>query len=126
MVKHRKGNRQYWVLPGGRLEYGETFFECAVREVREETGLDVEAEKIVFLSEAIAPDRTRHIVNVYVTAKVTGGVMKLGDEAVLAAVEFHPLKELDTRTLYPPVARHVLDGIADNFAQIKYLGNLWV
>lgn len=126
LVKHRKGTSQYWVLPGGRLEYGETFFECAVREVKEETGLDVEVDKIVFISEAIAPDRTRHIVNVYITARVIGGVMKLGDEDVLVAVDFQPLSKLDEQTLYPPVARHVLDGIAGNFAEIKYLGNLWV
>ncbi|HEY9784386.1 MAG TPA: NUDIX hydrolase, partial [Candidatus Obscuribacterales bacterium] len=94
LVRHRKGNRQYWVLPGGRLEYGETFQECAVRELKEETGLEVEFERFLFLSEAIAPDRSRHIVNVYIKANVVGGTMKVGNEPVLAGVDYIPLKDL--------------------------------
>lgn len=31
-----------WVLPGGHIDIGETFEECAVREIREETGIDIE------------------------------------------------------------------------------------
>lgn len=126
LVKHRKGDREYWVLPGGRLEYGETFFECAMREVLEETGLEVAVDKIVFLSEAIAPDRSRHIVNVYLTANVTGGILKVGEEDVLAAVDFVSLKELESQTLYPPVSKQILQALPNNFAEIKYLGNLWV
>ncbi|MBX9689165.1 MAG: NUDIX hydrolase [Candidatus Obscuribacterales bacterium] len=127
LVKHRKGPRQYWVLPGGRLEYGETFAECAVREVKEETGLDVEAEKIVFLSEAIAPDRSRHIVNIFMTAKLLGGTMQLGDEPVLAGLDFLELDELKSLTLYPPVAKQILASVQNSFAgAIEYLGNLWV
>ncbi len=127
LVKHRKGNRQYWVLPGGRLEYGETFFECAVREIQEETGLDIEVDDLVFLSEAIAPDRSRHIVNVYLTAHVVGGVLRVGDEPVLAGVEYMPLDELDKITLFPPVGRIVIDSLPKaTRGSIKYLGNLWV
>lgn len=127
LVKHRKGSKQYWVLPGGRLEYGETFQECAVRELKEETGLDIAVDKMVFLSEAIAPDRSRHIVNVYLTAHVTGGVMKLGNEPVLAAVDYVWLTELESSTLYPPVGKHILEAVEDSFSKgIQYLGNLWV
>lgn len=127
LVRHRKGTRHYWVLPGGRLEYGETFHECAVRELKEETGLDVEVDKLIYLSEAIAPDRSRHIVNVYLTAHVTGGVMAVGDEPVLAGVDYVPLKELEECTLYPPVGKKLLENIAKGFeAGIEYLGNLWV
>ena len=127
LVKHRKGPRQYWVLPGGRLEYGETFQECAVRELQEETGLDVAVDKLVFVSEAIAPDRSRHIVNVYLTAHVTGGVMKVGNEPVLAGVDYVPLTELERCTLYPPVGQQILDNLHNNFGEgIQYLGNLWV
>lgn len=127
LVKHRKGPRQYWVLPGGRLEYGEDFNECGVREVKEETGLDVEIDKIVFLSEAIAPDRSRHIVNVYLSATHVGGTMRLGNEPVLAAVEFRAIDDLKTLALYPPVAAQILESCLGSFdGGIKYLGNLWV
>lgn len=126
LVKHRKGARQYWVLPGGRMEYGESFYECGVREVKEETGLDVEIDRIVFLSEAIAPDRSRHILNVFMTSKSFSGTMQLGNEPVLAGVEFKPLEDLRTLTLYPPVSHQILDMLETREQGIKYLGNLWV
>lgn len=127
MVRHRKGNRQYWVLPGGRLEYGETFEECAVREIKEETGLDVEVERFLFLSEAIAPDRSRHIVNVYLKAKEMGGTMKVGNEPVLAGVDYISIDELEKVTLFPPVAEYILKDLTQRDQDgIKYLGNLWV
>ncbi|HEY9754143.1 MAG TPA: NUDIX hydrolase [Oculatellaceae cyanobacterium] len=127
LVRHRKGSRQYWVLPGGRLEYGETFHECAIRELKEETGLDVAIERFLFISEAIAPDRARHIVNIFVQATVTGGVLKVGNEPVLAGVEFIDLSELERMTLFPPVGQMILDSLPNGFSDtIKYLGNLWV
>ena len=127
LVRHRKGNRQYWIIPGGRLEYGETFHECAVRELKEETGLDVEVEKFVFLSEAIAPDRSRHIVNIYIKAKVIGGELKLGNEPVLAGVDFIALSELERITVFPAITKNIVDALSQGFSgDIKYLGNLWV
>jgi len=127
LVRHRKGNRQYWVLPGGRLEYGETFHECAVREMREETGLDVEVDDFVYLSEALAPDRSRHIVNIYLTAHVVGGVLQVGDEPVLAGVDYVPMEELARLTLFPPIGKVVIESLPTSTKGcIKYLGNLWV
>lgn len=126
LVQHKKGNRLYWVLPGGRIEYGEDFATCAVRELKEETNLDIEFGKVVFLSEAIAPDRSRHIINIYATGKILGGEMKIGDEPVLEAVDWTPIMDLEKETLYPPVAHEIIGAYKDDFKTMRYLGNLWV
>lgn len=127
LVRHRKGNRLYWVLPGGRLEYGETFEECGKRELKEETGLDVDIDGFLFLSEAIAPDRCRHIVNIYLKGHVTGGTIQVGDEPVLAGVEFIALSQLDKLTLFPPIAKVILNLPQGELPEtLRYLGNLWV
>jgi len=46
----------YWSLPGGILETGEKLKEGVEREVREETGLEVEAESMFEIFERIMPD----------------------------------------------------------------------
>ncbi len=126
LVKHRKGTRTYWVLPGGRIEYGENFEACGVRELKEETNLDIKFGKVVFLSEAIAPDRSRHIINIYATGEVIGGELKLGDEPVLEDVGWTPILELEKETLYPPVAHEIIRTYKEGFTNLRYLGNLWV
>lgn len=126
LVQHRKANRYYWVLPGGRIEYGESFDQCGVRELKEETNLDIKFGKVVFLSEAIAPDRSRHIINIYATGEVLGGELRLGNEPMLADVAYKPIEELEKITLYPPVADKILKAYREGFSKLEYLGNLWV
>ena len=126
LVQHKKANRYYWVLPGGRIEYGECFEDCAVRELKEETNLDIKFKSVVFLSEAIAPDRSRHIINIYATGEVIGGELKLGDEPMLADVAYKPILDLEKITLYPPVGGKIIGAYKEGFQTLTYLGNLWV
>ena len=51
MVRHQHEGRNYWTLPGGGLEHGETPAQAAIREVAEETGLIVSIDRLVSTQE---------------------------------------------------------------------------
>ncbi|KAI0004707.1 nudix domain-containing protein [Xylariaceae sp. FL0662B] len=57
-----------WQFPGGHLEMGESFFECAERETLEETGLRVKAEKVVAVTNNVF-DESKHYITIFVACR---------------------------------------------------------
>ncbi|MCC7048904.1 MAG: NUDIX hydrolase [Alphaproteobacteria bacterium] len=78
-----------WSLPGGLQELGETVFQAAVREVREECAVAIEPLSIIDIVDAITPDadgRVRfHYTLVEVLAEWRAGEPVAGDDAMDAA-----------------------------------------
>ncbi len=72
LARHEKpGAEAYHVLPGGRLEPGETIPECAERELLEEANLTAKFTKILHVSEFMGEGR--HTVDITVAVEVSSG-----------------------------------------------------
>lgn len=69
-----------WSVPGGRCRPGESARAACVREVREETGLDVEVTRWLGQVERPAPDGSLYVIDDYVCVAV-GGELRAGDDA---------------------------------------------
>lgn len=113
LVKRRVSEGQLsWQFPAGAVEEGETVEAAAVREVREETGLIVETEKI--LGERVHPATGRNMV--YVACRVVEGNASVTDEEELSELAWSSLAGLPSYVphgLFEPVQRHLGSLLAD-------------
>src|SRR5262245_41768581 len=72
-----------WCLPAGFMEYGESPERCAVRELREETGVRARLTGLFGVYAGFDDPRVRAVLILY-TAERTGGRLAPGDDAVAA------------------------------------------
>ncbi|MBU3191766.1 NUDIX hydrolase [Clostridium bowmanii] len=76
-----KRHEEYWMLPGGNLEHGETEEEAIKRELKEETNLEVEIEKIIFDEPSNGIDEYQRYIT-FLCTPIPGSVESIGSETV--------------------------------------------
>lgn len=105
LIKRGKApNLGRWMVPGGTLEWGETLEEAAVREVREETGIDIEIETFVEIIEAITPgEEGFHYVIMDYAAHPVSGTLAAASDALDAV--WAPAGSLGDYDLTPDLVR---------------------
>lgn len=81
-----------WSLPGGRIEPGETATDAAIRELREETGVEARLTGLLDVVDGIFPTAGRHYVLIDYAAEWLSGEPVAGDDALEA--RFVPLDQV--------------------------------
>lgn len=74
--------KNMWAIPGGMVDEGETAEEAAIREAKEETGLDVQLVRLVGVFSKPGRDPRGQYVSVAYHAVPVGGTLKAGDDAI--------------------------------------------
>jgi len=88
IVLVQRGNQPYgWALPGGFIDYGESAEDAAVREAKEETGLDVALVEQFHVYSARNRDSRHHTITIVFIGRAEG-VPKGGDDASRAVIAY--------------------------------------
>ncbi len=131
LCRHEKPGKEYWLLPGGGVNAGESLATALHRELEEEVGIEDELplEGPVAIVDSIGPSEIRpakHVVHIIFAGDLGGRSLETVT-SVDAAVRGHRLfgvEELDEIVLHPPIQRFLQRWRPGD--PVVYLGALWV
>ncbi len=101
-----------WSLPGGKLDYGESFEEGGIRETKEETGITV--KEIEVISVMNCKNEHAHFVTVGLLAKKFEGEPQVMEPDEMTKWEWFPLEKLPTPMYFPSL------WVIENYLQKKW------
>ncbi len=103
-----RNDSNLWTLPGGGLKEGESPWQGVIREIKEETGYDVE---VIRLIGVYSKPKKNEIVLLF-KCKIIGGKMRLNEEA--KDIRYFSPKEIPENTI-PKQAERIKDSSKDNY-----------
>ena len=123
ILLHRRSDNDLWSIPGGRIEVGESVAEAAVREVGEETGIEVEPVRLVGVYSdpmaVVAYDdgEVRQQFSICIACRPSGGTLSAESDESLE-VRFATPDEVEELPLSPAIRLRVSDYLAGGEAAV--------
>jgi 8-oxo-dGTP diphosphatase len=96
VLRRRPPEAGAWSFPGGKVDFGETCAEAAVRETREELGVDIALEGLMHLVEQIGPGPQDHWVSPVYRARLIAGAPAIQEPDKHAALGWFSPEALPT------------------------------
>ena len=120
MQRHKEPNLGLWVAPGGKVEADEAPYECAVRELREETGLLAHVTEFRGIVSLVMPELTAPTIHfLYLVPHFSGDLVADKREGKLAWHEIEHVSSLAMPQANAVFLPHVLN-LNEGFYQAKY------
>jgi len=104
----------YYYLPGGGVLFHEKIEDCLVREVKEETGLDIKAERLLWVRDFIEGFPNLHGIEIFFLATITGGKFKPVHDTEPLEFSFMNVEKLERIRFYPTSFIAKLKKLRDN------------
>jgi ADP-ribose pyrophosphatase YjhB (NUDIX family) len=120
IVKQQVTDSRSWSLPGGKLEFNENIKQCLIREMAEETGLDINVKELVYITDRILTTNIHvvHMTFLVERRSVDTGLLEWTHEDVEAKSSYAKLREVKMI----PVEDLTSFGFSPTFQQLVMAG----